>query len=160
MIIESMTIQGLHVISLALTRFEQWKAARGPLNTDSSGTALLTVFAVVALIISVVLLFWVFSKYRRSENYLNQKIAELTIADIKQRQEIAELTATNIKQRQEIAESRATNIKQRQEITELTAINEKLRQETAELYQKHVEVLENIAENPKEVNPSVKPSRN
>jgi len=134
MITESMTIQGLHIISLALTPIERWGAARRPFNTASAAETWLTVFAVVALIISVVLLFWVFAKYRRSENYLNQKITELTIA----------------------------NVKLRRENTELTATNEKLRQENAELYRKQVEVLENIidAETPRQVNPSVKPSRN
>jgi cell division protein FtsB len=132
MITESITIQGLHVISLALTPIERWEAARGLFDTDSSGMTLLTGFATVALIISVILLFWVFAKHRRSEHRLNLKITELTITNVKLRQENAELTTTN----------------------------EKLRQENTELYQKHIEVLENIAENPKEVNPSVKPSRN
>jgi len=81
MITESMTIQGLYVISLALTRFERWKAARGPLNTDFSGEAWLTVFAVVALIISVILLFWVFAKHRRTEHRLNLQITELIITN-------------------------------------------------------------------------------
>lgn len=134
MITESITIQGLHVISLALTPIERWEAARGLFDTDSSGMTLLTGFAVVALIISVILLFWVFAKHRRSEHRLNLKITELTI----------------------------TNVKLRQENTELTTTDEKLRQENTELYRKQVEVLENIidAENPKEVNPGVKPSRN
>jgi len=134
MITESITIQGLHVISLALTPIERWEAARGLFDTASAAEAWFTGFAVVALIISVILLFWVFAKHRRSEHRLNQKITELTVTNIKQRQENAELTTTN----------------------------EKLRQENAELYRKQVEVLENIidAENPKEVNPGVKPSRN
>ena len=160
MITENMTIQGLHVISLALTPIERWEAARSQFDTNASSLALLTGFAVLALTISVILLFWVFAKHRNSEHRLNLKIAELTVTNIKQNQEIPELKATSIKQRQEIAESRAANIKQRQEIVELTAINEKQRQEAATFYQKHIEVLENIAENPKEVNPSVKPSRN
>ena len=111
-----MTIQGLHVISLALTPIERWKAARRPFDTDSSGMALLTWFAVVALIISVILLFWVFAKHRRSEHRLNLKITELTVTNVKLRQENAELTATN----------------------------EKLRQENGELYRKQVELLENV----------------
>lgn len=81
MITESMTLQGLHVIFLALTRFERWKAARGSLNTDFSTEAWLTVFAVVALIISVVLLFWVFAKHRKSEHRLNLQITELIITN-------------------------------------------------------------------------------
>ncbi|MBA7643152.1 hypothetical protein ES703_50866 [subsurface metagenome] len=125
MITESMTIhiQGLHVIFLALTSDERWKAAKGSFaetfgsrDTASSAEGWLTALAVVALIISVILLFWVFAKYRRSENCLNLKITELTI----------------------------TNVKLRQENDKLTAINEKQQQENAELYRKQVEVLENI----------------
>ena len=134
MITESITIQGLRVISLALTPIERWEAARGLFDTASAAEAWFTGFAVVALIISVVLLFWVFAKYKRSENYLNLKITELTIA----------------------------NVKLRRENTELTATNENLRQENAELYRKQLELLENVidTETSGQVNPSVKPSRN
>ena len=160
MITESITIQGLHAISLVLTQSEAWEAARSQFDTNSSSLALFTGFAVLALTISVILLFWVFAKHRNSEHRLSLKNAELTVTNTKQKQETAELKTANIKQREEITELKAANIKQRQEIVELTAINEKQRQEATEFYQKHIEVLENIAENPKEVNPSVKPSRN
>ena len=87
MITENMTIQGLHVISLALTPIERWGVARGPFNTASAAEVrlmvMLTVFAVVVLIISVILLFWARAKYRH--------IAELTVTNDKLRQEIAEL---------------------------------------------------------------------
>ena len=116
MITESMTIQGLHVIFLALTPDERWKAARGSFDTTSAAEPWLAALAVIALIISLILLFWVFAKYRRSEYCLNLKNTELTI----------------------------TNVKLRQENDELTATNEKLRQENAELYRKQVEVRENI----------------
>ena len=83
MIKESMTIQGLHVISLALTP----EVARRPFNTASTAEVrlmvMLTVFAVVVLIISVILLFWARAKYRH--------IAKLTATNEKLRQEIAEL---------------------------------------------------------------------
>jgi len=105
------------MISLALTQIEGWEAARG-LFVDSSGTALLTGFAMVALFIAVILLFWVFYTYRRSEHHLNLKIAELSVI----------------------------NIKQKQQITKLTDTNEKLRQENTELYRKQVEVLETVKE--------------
>jgi len=123
MITESITIQGLHVISLALTPIERWGAAKGQFDTASAAEAWLTRFAVVALITSVVLLFWVFAKYRRSEHRLNLKITELTIA----------------------------NVKLQRENTELTATDEKLRQENAELYRKQVDLLENVidAETPR-----------
>ena len=91
MITESITIQGLHVISLAITPIERWEAARRPfISTASAAETWLTVFGVVVLIISVILLFWVRATYRH----------------------IAKLTATNEKLRQE-------NAKLRQEITEL-----------------------------------------
>ena len=126
MITESITIQGLHVIFLAVTRFEQWKAARGPLNTNSSGEVWLTVFAVVALIISVVLLFWVFAKHKQSEHRLNLQITELIITNEKLGQQNNELTVTNAKLGQQN--------------NELTVTNEKQRQEMAELYRKQVEI--------------------
>jgi len=87
MIKESMTIQGLHVISLALTPIERWGAARGQFDTASAAEVrlmvTLTVFAVVVLIISIILLFWARAKYRQ--------IDKLTITNEKLRQEIAEL---------------------------------------------------------------------
>ena len=137
MITESMAIQGLHAISLAAKRSNRLRAISDAFtsgSSDSSAGGLLTVFAMIALITAVILLFWVFAKYRRSEHYLNLTITELTI----------------------------NNVKLRQGNNELTAANEKLRQENAELYRKQVEILENVidAENPKEVNPGVKPSRN
>ena len=134
MITENMTIQGLHVIFLALTPMERWEAARGRFDANSAIGTWLTVFAVLALIISLVLLFWVFATYRRSANSLNQKITELTILNIKLRQENTAVTT--------ISEN-------------LQHTNEKLQQENAELYHKQVRILENIVENPKEVNPSV-----
>ena len=92
MITESMTIQGLHVIFLALTPDERWKAARGSFDTASTTTeGWLTLLAVVALIISLILLFWVFAKYSRSERCLNSNITKLTITNVKLRQENAEL---------------------------------------------------------------------
>ena len=119
MIIESMAVEGLHTISLALSATEKWKAAGTPFGIGSKTEVLLTVSAVFALIISEVLLFWVFSKYRRSEQKLNQKLTDLTVI--------------NVKQRQENEKSNADNKKLQQELTELTTINEKLRQENAEL---------------------------
>ncbi len=67
MITESLTIQVLHIISLALTPIEQWEAAKRYFYTASSAEAWLTVFAVFALIILVILLFWLSAKRRNSE---------------------------------------------------------------------------------------------
>lgn len=75
MITESMTIQKLHVISLALTSIKRWEVARRLFNTASAAEAWLTTFVVVVLIISVILLFWVSAKYRH--------IAKLTVTNEK-----------------------------------------------------------------------------
>lgn len=115
MITENMIMQGLYVISLSLTPNEKWKAA-GSLSADSSSEGFFTVFAVIALIVAVILLFWVFARYKRSEHGLNLKVTELTVK----------------------------NVKLQQENNKLTATNEKLQQENAELYRKQVEALENI----------------
>ena len=125
MIIESMAVEGLYTISLALSAAEKWKAAGTPFGIGSKAEVLLTASAVAALIISETLLFWVFSKYRHSEQKLNQKITDLTVVNVKQRQENDISTADNEKLQQELAK--------------LTTINEKLRQENAEL--KSVEVV-------------------
>ena len=123
MITESMTIQGLHIISLLLTPTEKWRAARS-FDNSSSTAGFLTVFMVIALIIAVILLFWLSVKYRRSEHFFNLQLTELKI----------------------------NNVKLQQENDELTATNEKLLQENTELYQKLVEDQENIvnAETPAE----------
>jgi len=110
-----MTLFELYVTSLSLTSTDKWRAA-GSFTSNSTHEGLFTVLAVIALIIAVILLFWVFARYRRSEHYLNLKIAELTV----------------------------NNIKLRQEKNELTAANEKLQQENTELSQKKIEALENI----------------
>jgi uncharacterized protein HemX len=103
MIIENMTSQMLYVISLSLTANEKWKAA-GSFTSGSKVEGLFTVLAMIALIIAIVLMFWVFSRNKRSEHELNIKITELTVNDIKLRQENNELTTTNEKLQQENAE--------------------------------------------------------
>jgi cell division protein FtsB len=119
MIAESMAVEGLYIISLALSAIEKWKAAGSPFNTGSKTEGLLTALAVAALIISEILLFWVFSKYKRSEQQLNQKLTDLTV--------------TNVKLRQENDKSIAATEKMQQELAELNTTNEKLQQENAEL---------------------------
>lgn len=119
MIAGSMAVEGLYIISLALSATEKWKAAGSPFKTDSKTEGLLTALAVVALIISEILLFWVFSKYKRSEQQLNQKLTDSTV--------------TNVKLRQENDKSIAATEKLQQELAELTTTNEKLQQENAEL---------------------------
>lgn len=111
MIVESMAVEGLYVISLALSATEKWEAAGSSFNTGSKTEGWITGLAVVALIISGTLLFWVFSKYRRSEQQLNQKITDLTVANVKLRQEKGKSTAANANMQQELAELTTTNEK-------------------------------------------------
>ena len=115
MITTSMTIQGLYAISLSLSPNEKWNAA-GSFRSESPVEGLFTILAVVALIAAVILLFWVFSRYKRTEHSLNIKVSELTVK----------------------------NVKLQQENNKLNTTNEKLQQENAELYRKQVEALENI----------------
>jgi hypothetical protein len=91
MIIESTTIQLLQVIFLALKPTERWRAARHPFNASSAAEGWLTVFAMVALIIAVILMIWLTAKRRRSEDIIKRKIAELTTTNIKLQQEIDKL---------------------------------------------------------------------
>ena len=115
MIAESITIQGLHLIALSLTANEKWKAASS-FTSSTKVEGLLTVLAMIALITAIVLLFWMFAKYRRTEHELNIKITGLSI----------------------------NNVKLRQEIKQLTTTNDKLQENNAELSRKHEEILENI----------------
>ena len=70
MIIENMTSQMLYVISLSLTANEKWKAA-GSFTSSTKVEGLFTVLAMIALITAIVLLFWMFAKYRRTEHELD-----------------------------------------------------------------------------------------
>lgn len=111
----NITLQELYVISLSLTPIEKWRSA-GSFTGASSSEGLLTAIAVIALIVAVILLFWVFARHRRTEHCLNLKITELSV----------------------------NNINLRQENDKLTAANEKLQQENTELSRKKIEALENI----------------
>ncbi len=59
--------------------------------------------AVVALIMSDILLFWLYSKYRHSEQRLNQELTDSTVKNIKLRQENDKLKTDNEKLKKEIA---------------------------------------------------------
>jgi len=115
MITESMTVQGLYVISLSLTPLEKWKAASSFQASGSSETVF-TILAIISLIIAVALLFWVFTKYKLTQHSLELKVRELALK----------------------------NVRLQQENNKLTATNDKLHQENADLYQRQVEALESI----------------
>ena len=100
MITENMTLQELCVVVLSLTANEKWRAA-GSFTSSSKIEGLFTVLAMIALITAIVLLFWMFAKYRRNEHELNSKITELTVDNVKLRQENKQLTAANEKLQQE-----------------------------------------------------------
>ena len=91
MITESIVIKGMWVFSLALTPTEKWKAA-GSFRDSTSTKGLLTLLVVIALIIAVIVLFWVLAKYKRS----NLKIAKSTATNEKLQQEISELKPKGI----------------------------------------------------------------
>jgi signal transduction histidine kinase len=118
MIVESMAVEGIYLISLALSSTERWQAARSSFNAGSKAEGLLTALAVVALIISEILLFYIFSKNKRSEAQLNQRITDLTI--------------TNVELRQEKDKSNLTIEKLKKEVEELTSNIAKLREESAQ----------------------------
>ena len=85
MITENLIIKGLQIICSALTPIEQMEAAA---TAETRLMVALTVFAVLTLIISVVLLVWVRARYRQ--------IAELTAANEKLRQENSELRPKSV----------------------------------------------------------------
>lgn len=100
MMTENIILQELYVISLSLTSTEKWRAA-GSFASHTKVEGLFTVLAMIALITAIILLFWVFSKYRRSEHDLTIQITGLSVNNIKLRQKNDELTITNEKLQQE-----------------------------------------------------------
>jgi cell division protein FtsB len=84
-IIENLIIKGLQIICSTLTPIEQMEAAA---TAETRLMVVLTVFAVLTLILSVVLLFWVRARYRQ--------IAELAAANEKLRQENSKLRPNGV----------------------------------------------------------------
>jgi len=80
MITESLIIKGLQIISLALTPAQRWEAASA---AEVRSMVTLTVFALVTLFISIILLFWARAKYKC--------IAQLTATNEELRQEISKI---------------------------------------------------------------------
>jgi hypothetical protein len=91
MIGESMSIQGLHLICLGLTPGDRWNAAGDPFKSGPTAETLFTIFAVVALIIAVVLLFYVIAKHKKTEALLEENIARLAAGNDRLRQQITEI---------------------------------------------------------------------
>ena len=99
-----MWMQGPQVISLALTGYEQWHAARGASGTSDGTEQWLTWFAMAALVLAVTLLLWEYSKRTRTEKNLRNNVTDLTVTTVKLRQEKDELAATNRKLQRAITE--------------------------------------------------------
>ncbi len=98
-----MWIQGLQAMSLGLTAYERWDAARGAFGT-SGVEPWLTWFAIVSLTLAVILLLWVYTKRARTEKELRNNLTDSTITIFKLRQEKDELATANKKLQQAIAE--------------------------------------------------------
>jgi uncharacterized membrane protein (DUF106 family) len=77
MLMESTTIQILHVVLLTLTPRERWSAAGQEFNAYSAVEGWLTGFAMAALIISLILVFYLSANHKRSLDDFRQKIAGL-----------------------------------------------------------------------------------
>ena len=88
---ESITTQLLQVIFLALAPTERLAAAKQSWDL-SAVEAWLTGYAMAALIISVILMFFLSAKHRSSLESFRLKIASLTADIDKLQQEIAELS--------------------------------------------------------------------
>ncbi|UCE48717.1 MAG: hypothetical protein JSW47_00945 [Phycisphaerales bacterium] len=89
-------IQVLQVISLAITAKQRWPGpSSSSISSGSSNEWLLSAFAMAALGLAIVLLFWVAIKRKRTEDNLRNNITDLTITTVKLRQQKDELAATN-----------------------------------------------------------------
>ena len=78
------------IILSTLGAKERWSAARSSFDGTSSGEEWMVVIAVIALVISVILLIWTFVKHSRTENLLRRKVSELNITNKRLQREIAE----------------------------------------------------------------------
>ncbi|MHC4533128.1 MAG: FtsB/FtsL family cell division protein [Planctomycetota bacterium] len=103
MITESIILQELYVTSLSLTPTDKLRAT-GSFTSSSTVEGLFTVLAMIALITAIILLFWVFSKYKHAEHELNIKITGLSVNNVRLREEVKQLTTTNEKLQQENTE--------------------------------------------------------
>ena len=112
----SMSIQALQVTFLALTATERWAKSSGPFYSDYAYEGHLTVFAMVALILSVILLIWASAKRTLSEQHLNKKNTDLTVANFELWQENDQLKVTNKELQQEVAELSGKQVEIRESI--------------------------------------------
>ena len=92
MIIESMAIQALHVTLLALRPAGRMGSAGQEFDALSSVEGWLTGFAMAALIISLILVFFLSANHKRSLDSFRRQIDGITAANDELRQEIAKLS--------------------------------------------------------------------
>lgn len=90
MIIESMTIKLLHIIPSALTITERWSNSEQQFDAYSAVEGWLTGFAMAALIISLILVFFQSANHKRSLENFKCQIDGLTARIEELRQQIAE----------------------------------------------------------------------
>ena len=89
--IESMTIQMLQVVPLGITHTGRLAAAGQPFDAYSAVEGWLTGFAMAALIISLILVFFLSANHRRSLDNFRRQIDGLKTHINELRQEITEL---------------------------------------------------------------------
>ena len=91
MLMESMTIRVLHDVFLAITPRERWSAAGQDFQAFSAVEGWLTGFAMAALIISLILVFFLSANHRRSLDSFRHQINGLTAHIEELRQHIGEM---------------------------------------------------------------------
>ena len=97
MIAEGVLIDVLYVVLLAIGPEERWSAARSSLSGTFSFKGLMIVFAFSVLIISVILMIWAIIKQKRTENFLRQKVSQLTLTNNRLQKEIAAINQELLK---------------------------------------------------------------
>ena len=97
-------VQILVSVSLAPTAGTHLPATTGLLALSSGVEWFLTSYAIVSLILSIILLFWVSRGHKRVSCCLGQELAESAIASTKLQQKNDELTVANKELRQTITE--------------------------------------------------------
>jgi hypothetical protein len=92
MVTEGMTTQLLHVIPSALTISERWGAAGRDFDAFSAVDGWLTGFAMAALIISLILVFFLSANHKRSLDNFRRQIDGIAANNEELRQEIAKIS--------------------------------------------------------------------